>query len=155
MIWKTMVIKKLYGLLTVKNWHKSFNNNHICKLKTCFCFIFLPKIFRRLFFVAWNPMQHTCNTVGGMWARETPFMPCDYHTFSNRLHLVLKSRYTDRDKLCSTVLPTHLPVTGPTSCCDINYCAFPYVPYMQGQDPSIIHSAWKLGTLIPIKQCFI
>lgn len=47
------------------------------------------------------------------------------------------------------------PVTGPTSCCDINYCVFPYVPYLQGQDPSFIHSAWKLGKQIPIKQCFI
>lgn len=40
---------------------------------------------------------------------------------------------SNRGKLCS---PSSPPVTGHSSCCDINYRVFPYVPYMQGQGPS-------------------
>lgn len=49
---------------------------------------------------------------------------------------------------------SHPPVTGPTSCCDINSCVFPYVPYVPGLQPSFIHSVWKLGALIPVKPMF-
>lgn len=54
---------------------------------------------------------------------------------------------SDREKLCSQTSP---PVTGPSSCCDINYRVFPYVPYVRGQGPSFT-PVWNLRTLTPVK----
>lgn len=54
-------------------------------------------------------MQNICNTLGGMWTLGSLFLLCDYRTFSNRLHLVLQSKHTDREKLCSPVSPRLTP----------------------------------------------
>lgn len=54
---------------------------------------------------------------------------------------------SDREKLCSQASP---PVTGPSSCCDINYRVFLYVPYVRGQGPSFT-PVWNLRTLTPVK----
>lgn len=63
---------------------------------------------------------HTFTTLhGAMWTWGRPSLFCDCCTFSFRLHLVLQSKYTDREKLCSPVSPP--PPTHPPPACHWPY----------------------------------